>query len=495
MEEQIDDVDYNEIIDDLDEELINKKKKKKANVKAQMTENNPKFIDIEDRERLLLSQLLNNSEIFIKAIAFLDKNFFETKINKLIVTFMINYYNLYKSVPPSDAILMELNLDDTRADWLDIKSQWPTKYLEDYLNSFIKNMSMKGAIEDSIELLEQEDYGTIEKKIKDAVSIDIDTTLGVTVDSSKETFRDVFKMLTSTEQTIPTGWDNIDKELDGGVTVPSLNYLLAKSGGGKSIGLINLSWNYVKQGKDVIYISLELKEAKIMKRYITHATKIPTFDIPKREADIFTHLKKCDEKGYGRFTIQFYQPNSLTAIKLELFVRNYIQKYGTVPIIIVDYAGLMTPNGKGWQGMFERDKYVSEELRGVATLFDTVIWTADQYNRSVCLHSKVQTQRGEIEIKDITTNDYVLTHSQRMTKVNVVHEIQEQECYEITLKSGKTIICSGRHMWPKADPRKVESFENKIIDNINTSLKVGDKLWIESENDKSFYNEKGLVKS
>ena len=262
-----------------------------------------------------------------------------------------------------------------------------------------------------------------------------------------------------------------------------------------SIGLINLSWNYIQQGKDVVYISLELKEAKIMKRYITHSAKIPTHEIPNRETDIYMHLKKCDERGYGRFTVHFYQPNTLSAMKLELFIRNYIQKYGTVPIIILDYAGLMIPNGKGWQGMFERDKYVSEELRGVCTLFNTVCWTADQYNRSVCLHSKVKTQRGEIEIKDITTDDYVLTHSQRMAKVNVVHEIQEQECYEITLKSGKKIICSGRHMWPKADPRKEETFENKIIDNINTSLKVGDKLWIKSDIDEQFYQEKGLSKS
>jgi len=143
-----------------------------------------------------------------------------------------------------------------------------------------------------------------------------------------------------------------------------------------SVALINLSWNYIQQGKDVIYISLELKESKIMKRYITHATKIHGNEIPKKEKEIFRHLQSCDTKGFGRFTTHFYQPNSLTSMKLELFVRNYIQKYGTTPIIIVDYAGLMIPNGKGWQGMFERDKYVSEELRGVATLYNTVVWTA-----------------------------------------------------------------------------------------------------------------------
>jgi replicative DNA helicase len=472
VEEQIDDVDYNEMIDDLEEEIKPKKKKKHIPADSSDETRNSKVIDIEDKERLLLAQLLNNSEMFIKAIAYLDKDFFETKINKLIVEFMAEYYELYKSVPPADAILIELNLDDTRSDWLDIGQEWPSAYLEDFLNSFIKNMSMKGAIEDSIELLEVEDYGTIEKKIKDAVSVDIDTTLGVTVDSSKDSFRELFGMLTSTETTIPTGWENVDHELEGGVTIPSLNYLLAKSGGGKSIGLVNLSWNYIQQGKDVVYISLELKEAKIMKRYITHSAKIPTHEIPNKEMEIYNHLKKCDEKGYGRFTVQFYQPNSLSAIKLELFVRNYIQKYGTTPVLIVDYAGLMIPNGKGWQGMFERDKYVSEELRGVATLFDTIVWTADQYNRCIAFGEKVETPEGQKNIEDVIVGDLVLGTNNEWRTVTAVSPVEEQEVYEITTKSGKTIQVSARHIFPK-------EIDDRIIeDSISCSLQIGDMIYV-----------------
>ncbi len=464
MYEQIDDLDYD--ADFKEDSKPNKHKRKASNLAES------KIIDLEDKERILLSQLLNNKELFIKGITFLEKDFFESKINKLIIVFIKNYYEAYKSIPPEDAILMELGLDNTRADWLDIKKQWPSAYLEDYLNSFIKNMSMKGAIEASIELLESEDYGTIEKKIKDAVNVDLDIKLGTTFNSNKESFRELFGMLTSTETTISTGWDNVDTLLDGGVTVPSLNYLFAKSGGGKSIGLINLSWNYVKQGKDVIYISLELKEAKIMKRYITHSTKIPTHEIPNRELDIYNHLKKCEDRGYGRFTVHFYQPNTLSSMKLELFVRNYIQKYGTVPIIIVDYAGLMIPNGKGWQGMFERDKYVSEELRGVATLFDTITWTADQYNRCVAFGEKVETPQGMKNIEEVKIGDLVLGTKNEFRNVLNVTEPEDQEVYEITTKSGKSIRVSARHIFPK------EVNDRIIEDNIACSLSVGDMIYI-----------------
>jgi len=239
-----------------------------------------------------------------------------------------------------------------------------------------------------------------------------------------------------------------------------------------SIGLVNLSWNYIQQGKDVIYISLELKEAKVMKRYITHAAKIAPSLIAQKEMEIYNHIKKCDDKGFGRFTVHFYQPNTLTSMKLELFVRNYVQKYGTIPIIVLDYAGLMIPNGKGWQGLFERDKYVSEELRGVATIFDTVVWTADQYNRCCYIKELVKTPDGYIEIGNLEIGDKLLgTNNEWRTVLNKT-DIEEQEVYEITTKSGKTIKVSGRHIFPKDVNGKM------IEDNIFTSLKEGDKIYI-----------------
>lgn len=239
-----------------------------------------------------------------------------------------------------------------------------------------------------------------------------------------------------------------------------------------SVGLINLSWNYVQQGKDVVYISLELNESKVMKRFITHSARIPTWQIPTQEMEIYNHIRSCDSKGFGRFTVHFYQPNTLTSMKLELFIRNYIQKYGTVPIIVLDYAGLMIPNGKNWQGMFERDKYVSEELRGVATLFDTVVWTADQYNRCCEINELVQTKQGKIEIGKLKKGDRILGTNNEWRVVTEVSDIEEQEVYEITTKSGKKIMVSNRHIFPKDINGKM------VEDNILTSLKVGDKLYV-----------------
>jgi hypothetical protein len=434
-----------------------------------------KVLSTEERERILLAQLLNNEKIFIKGIAYLKKEFFESKINKLIIDFMKKYYDKYKSIPSEDIILVELDLSEKYYDWLSVKKPWIDEYLEDYLNSFIRNMSMKMAIEESIELLEKEDYGLIEKKIKDAVNVDLDTNIGVTIEPDRESFEKIFEMLTSKELTIPTGWENVDEIIDGGVTIPSLNYLLAKSGGGKSIGLINLAWNYVKQGRDVVYISLELKEEKIIKRFMVHSTKIPTYKLGESKAEIYNHIKNYQKKEYGRFTVQFYHPNTLNAMKLELYVKNYIQKYNRTPILVVDYAGLMIPNVKNWNGLFEKDKYVSEELRGVAILFNTVIWTADQYNRCIALNEEIETPKGKMPIKNVKVGDKILGLNNEWRNVLAVTKPEKQEVYEIKLKSGKSIKVSARHLFPKIVNGKI------VEDNILSSLKVGDKLIVKKE--------------
>ena len=116
--DQIDDTSYDDVLEDMETESKIEKKSKQNTPKS-------KIVDLEERERILLSQLLNNDQMFVKAIAFLEKDFFESKINKLIIEFVKEYYETYKSVPPEDAILLELGLDDTKSDWLDIKKPWP----------------------------------------------------------------------------------------------------------------------------------------------------------------------------------------------------------------------------------------------------------------------------------------------------------------------------------------------------------------------------------
>ena len=427
-----------------------------------------KTISIEEKERILLTQILKNENVFIRTIPFIRPEFFEGNVNRIIAGYLIDYYNEYKSVPKKEEILALVDVE-IPYDYLDSEYEWNEEFLKDFVNEFIKNMSVKKAIEESIELLEKGDYGSIQKKIKEAVDIDINlgTSIGEDIQEDVEL---ISKILEEKEQLLPTGWANLDLALYGGVNIPSMNIIVAKSGGGKSVALTNLADLYMKMGHDVVYVSLELKEQKIIKRFLSIATGIPQYELKERLAEIKMKMKEWKEKGYGKFTVQFFNPNTLNALKLELYIRNYIARYKKTPIIIVDYIDLMTPNRRNWQGLFEKDKFVSEELRGVAMMFDTVVWTATQFNRCVDINSNVVTKDGTKKIKDVEAGEYVLGSNNEWRMVKNKSLIEKQKVYKIRTKKGKEIVVSGRHLMPVVKNGKI------VYKSVYNSLNEGDKL-------------------
>ena len=385
---------------------------------------------------------------------------------------MIEYYEEYKVVPKKEELMALIDVE-IPYDYLDTDYEWNEEFLKDFINEFIKNMSVKKAIEESIELLEKGDYGLIEKKIKEAVEIDIDVSLGTSIgDDISDDVKLISTILEEKEQVLPTGWANLDMALYGGVNVPSMNIIVAKSGGGKSVALTNLADLYRKMGHDVVYISLELKEQKIIKRFLSVATNIPQFELKNRLPEIKMKMKEWKEKGYGKFTVQFFNPNTLNALKLELYIRNYIARYKKVPVIILDYIDLMTPNRRNWQGLFEKDKFVSEELRGVAMMFDTIVWTATQFNRCVDINSNVITKEGVKKIKDVKIGEQVLGSNNEWRVIQNKSKIEKQKVYKIKTKNGKKIIVSGKHLIPVVENGKIK------YKSIYNTLSEGDKIII-----------------
>lgn len=104
----------------------------------------------------------------------------------------------------------------------------------------------------------------------------------------------------------------------------------------------------------------------------------------------------------------------------------------------------------------------------MAVQFDVPLITATQVNRCLDLNSEViEKNKGKIYIKDIKEGDYLLSNN-GYNKVNHIYDIEEQEVFEIKLKSGKSIICSDKHLFPTKNGNK----------SIDQGLKVGNKLFV-----------------
>jgi len=320
-----------------------------------------------------LLQLLNNKDLFVKFFPLLNKDLFETAADRVLFTIVDEIYTTYKTVPK----LSEINqLSDTEIK--PVVEQWSEAFLEDETKHFIENNTMRLAMENSIEMLDDNNYSGIVKTMQDATNIDFGETLGTSIYD----LVDIYAEMMTTKKLLPTGWKTLDEKLGGGVQIPSLNYFVAKSGFGKSITLVNLAANIVKQGRDVLYITLELSDMEVLKRYIQRSTATSTKDFDLKL--LLEKVKSSVLNGDGEFTSLFKQPGTLSSLELENIVEKYIATHdGKVPIIMVDYGGLMKPNNFYPQmPSFEKDKYISEELRGVATKFNTVVWNVEQFNRT-----------------------------------------------------------------------------------------------------------------
>lgn len=344
-------------------------------VEESREESNETYIQ-ESAQTLL--QLVHNKELFVRYFPLMSKELFEEKTDILLFMDIEGYYQDYKTIPNLSEINMLIKGNNFSHVFKPLTDLWNTEFLETQIRHLIEYGRMRGAMEDSITMLSDMNYGGIHQRMTEALDVDFNDDIGVSAYDIDSIFDDI----TSSKKFLPTGWATLDDMLGGGVQIPSLNYFIAKSGGGKSVSLINMAYSFIKQGRDVLYVSLELSGNEIMNRFYTHMMKQETKDFDRDS--IKRKLVSNVESNYGEFISVFKQPGSLSSLELESIVRKYINTHdGRVPIIIIDYAGLMRANNFHPQmAVFEKDKAISEELRAVATLFDTVVWTVEQFNRT-----------------------------------------------------------------------------------------------------------------
>ena len=180
-----------------------------------------------------------------------------------------------------------------------------------------------------------------------------------------------------------TGWKNFDKKLFGGFNRGELNIFAGGSGAGKSLFLQNLACNYVEQGLNAVYVTLELSENLTAMRIDAMMTDTNTRDIYK-DLDTVDLKVKMKAKESGKLRIK-YIASGATAIDIRAYIKEFeIQHNVKCDVILIDYLDLLMPINKrvSPSDLFVKDKYVSEELRNLAVDTNAILITASQLNRA-----------------------------------------------------------------------------------------------------------------
>jgi replicative DNA helicase len=245
--------------------------------------------------------------------------------------------------------------------------------------TFCRHKALEKAIIESTDLLEKQDYGTVENKIKDASQVGLVKDLGL---DYFENPKERLQWIKDQSGAISTGWKGIDHKLYGGMNRGEMTIFAGGSGAGKSLFLQNFAVNWALAGMNTVYISLELSEQLISMRLDSMVSGYGTKEVMRNMDDVDLKVR-MKAKGAGRLRVK-QMPNGVNVNDIRVFLREYEISCGEkVDCLLVDYLDLMMPISAKVSGsdLFIKDKYVSEELRNLAMERDLLFVTASQLNR------------------------------------------------------------------------------------------------------------------
>lgn len=239
------------------------------------------------------------------------------------------------------------------------------------------------------------------------------------------------------------------------------------SGGGKSLFLANLGVNWALAGLNVLYLTFELSEPLVSMRIDSMTTGVSSREIFKNLDEVELKVKMLQKRS-GHMQVK-YMPSGKNCNDIRAYLKEYQVKTGVKPdVLLIDYLDLMMPmNVKvSPSDLFIKDKYVSEELRNLAMETQCITVTASQLNRCLTLDTLIVCNGIVQPIANVKMGDILLSNNEPVIVTEIL-PITKQAVYKITLKSGKTIKCSSKHLFPTS----------KGLESINNGLSVGSKLY------------------
>jgi len=330
-----------------------------------------------DLQKLYIEFLLADKDLFVRCNAILKSSYFDRQFRDS-VEFIQKHVDEYSDIPMLEQVnaVNNIGVTDVKATMTDEHKNW----FMDEIEKFCRHKALEAAILQSADKLENKEYGTVEGIIKAAVEI------GLAKDFGTDYWEDPagrIQAIKDSRGQNSTGWLTFDKYLYGGFNLGELNIFAGGSGSGKSLFMQNLALNWALQGKNVVYITLELSEELSSMRLDAMLTGMGTKDVMKNVGDVELRVKMASKKAGGLQIVQM--KNGCTVNDIKAYMKEFqIQNNIKVDALLIDYLDLMMPVSVkvNPNDQFIKDKFVSEELRNLAIEYNILFVTASQLNRS-----------------------------------------------------------------------------------------------------------------
>jgi len=332
----------------------------------------------------IISSLLSDIYYLAQITDIIKPEYFDNGGNRFIVEKILSYYHEYKAKPTVEIFKVELakmtdvtlkaNVKQNLISAFENIDSTDLKFIQDETLTFCKNQVLKQAILDSVDLLEVGEYDEIQHIIKEASNAGTDKNVGHEYKTHIEE-----RYNEDPRNPIKTPWPIINEITGGGLGAGELAVIVGKYGGGKSWNLINIAAQALKDGKNVLFYTLELSAKYVGKRFDSFFTEI---DTTKLEENLDTvKLKMKDVKG--ELIIKEYPTSSATFNTLNAHIEK-VKSFNFIPdMVCIDYIDLMKAVNVGSN---KRDDQVLEGLykdaRGFGQEHNCLIISPSQSNRN-----------------------------------------------------------------------------------------------------------------
>jgi len=349
-------------------------------------------------EKVILRNLVYNEEYLRKVLPFIEPDYFNDRNERVVFEHITKYASEYNSLITKEVLQIEIedrrditqdevkNIYGTINELEDIECDF--EWLSDTTEKWCRDRAIYLALMESIKIADGQD----DKKNRDAIPTILSDALSVSFNRNVghdylEDYEERYELYNRKESRIQFDLEYFNKITKGGLPNKTLNIALAGTGVGKSLFMCHHASSVLLEGKNVLYITLEMAEEKIAERIDANLLNVNIQEIVDLPKPIFegkvTNLAK---KTQGSLIIKEYPTASAHSGHFKALLNELALKKSFKPdIIFIDYLNICASSryrAGSNVNSYSYIKAIAEELRGLAVEANVPIVSATQTTRS-----------------------------------------------------------------------------------------------------------------
>ena len=352
---------------------------------------------MEKIEFLILRNLLYNEEYLRKVIPFIKSVYFQDNNQKIVFEEILSFVSEYNEVPTKEILSIEvekrkdINEDSFKelTHLISCLDNEPAEFewLVDTTEKWCRDRAIYLALLDSISIADGK-----EEKTPDAIPTILSEALAVSFDNHighdyLNDYEQRYESYHRREDKIPFDLEYFNKITKGGLPNKTLNIALAGTGVGKSLFMCHLASSTLLEGRNVLYITLEMAEEKIAERIDANLLNVNIQEISDLPQQMFeSKVTNLAQKTQGTLIIKEYPTASAHSGHFKALLSELALKKSFKPdIVFVDYLNICASSryrGNSNINSYSYIKAIAEELRGLAVESNVPIVSATQTTRS-----------------------------------------------------------------------------------------------------------------